>query len=317
MIVLKPKEKSGIVMQIVSVTMTQLINMFFFMAIGYVFRKKGILDIHAGGALSRLIVNVFMPAMCIRSFAKDFTPDVFHDKLMIILISCAVLFVTAIGSVFLARLFSKDHDTQGIYMYSFTVPNLGYMGYPLIGAIFGEAALLDAMVYCLPYNVYIYTIGMAVLTKQRSKSILGLLTNPAMIAMFVGMFLGLCRIELPGVVNGILDTANACVSPCAMILTGTVFARIDLRSIFTKPSGYVASFIRLLGIPLAMLAILKLLHVPANWILPCVGILAMPLGLNSVIFPEAYGGDAESGARVCFMSAILAVVTIPIVFALL
>ncbi|MBQ3055477.1 MAG: AEC family transporter [Oscillospiraceae bacterium] len=304
-------------MQIVSVTLTQLVNMFFFMSIGYVFRKKGILDIHAGSALSRLIVNVFMPAMVVRSFAKNFTPDVFHDKLMIILLSCVVLFVTAIGSVFLARLFSKNHDTQGIYMYSFTIPNLGYMGYPLIGAIFGQSALLDAMVYCLPYNIYIYTIGMAVLTKQRSKSVLGLLTNPAIVAMLVGMVLGLCRVELPGVVSGILDTADACVSPCAMILTGTVFARIDVKSMFVSPKSYLASGIRLLGIPLLMLGILKLLHVPPNWILPCVGILAMPLGLNSVIFPEAYGGDAESGARVCFMSAILAVITIPIVFALL
>ncbi len=304
-------------MQIVSVTLTQLVNMFFFMAIGYVFRKKGILDIHAGGALSRLIVNVFMPAMVVRSFAKDFTPDVFHDKIMILLLSCAVLFVTAVASVFLARMFSKDHDTQGIYMYSFTIPNLGYMGYPLIGAIFGQGALLDAMVYCLPYNVYIYTIGMAVLTKQRNKSILGLLANPAIIAMIVGMVLGLCRVELPAVVSGILDTANNCVSPCAMILTGTVFARIDVKSMFVSAKSYLASGIRLLGIPLVVLAVLKLLHVPQSWILPCVGILAMPLGLNSVIFPEAYGGDAESGAKVCFMSAILAVVTVPIVFALI
>lgn len=304
-------------MQIVSITVNQLINMFFFMAIGYVFRKKGILDIHAGGALSRLIVNVFMPAMVVRSFSRDLNLEVLGDKLMIVLLSCAVLFVTAVGSVYLSRLFSKDRATQGIYVYSFTIPNLGYMGYPLVGAIFGQSALLDAMVYCLSYNVFIYTIGMQVLTSQRNKSILGLLTNPTIIAMLVGMVLGLCSITLPDVVIGILDTATACVSPCAMILTGTVFARINVKSIFTSWRAYAASAIRLLGIPLVTLAILKLCHVPDNWILPCVAILAMPLGLNSVIFPEAYGGDSESGAKVCFMSAILAVVTIPIVFALL
>ncbi|MBQ4545506.1 MAG: AEC family transporter [Oscillospiraceae bacterium] len=304
-------------MQLVGITVNQLINMFFFMAIGYFFRKKNIFDIYAGGAISKLLVNAFLPAMVIRSFSQNFKLDVIADKLMIILLSCVVLLITGVLSIFLARIYSKDKSTQGIYMYSFTIPNLGYMGYPLIQAIFGESALLDTMIYCLPYNVYIYTIGMQVLTSRKNASILGMLLNPSIIATVFGTILGLADIQLPGVVNGILDTATACVSPCAMILTGTVFARIDMKSVFCDIKSYTASAIRLLAIPLVALLIFKLIKLPANLILPCVGILAMPLGVNSVVFPEAYGGDAESGAKVCFMSAILCLITIPIVFALL
>ena len=304
-------------MQLVGITVNQLINMFFFMAIGYFFRKKNIFDIYAGGAISKLLVNAFLPAMVIRSFSQNFKLDVIADKLMIILLSCVVLLITGVLSIFLARIYSKDKSTQGIYMYSFTIPNLGYMGYPLIQAIFGESALLDTMIYCLPYNVYIYTIGMQVLTSRKNASILGMLLNPSIIATVFGTILGLADIQLPGVVNGILDTATACVSPCAMILTGTVFARIDMKSVFCDIKSYTASAIRLLAIPLVALLIFKLIKLPANLILPCVGILAMPLGVNSVVFPEAYGGDAESGAMVCFMSAILCLITIPVVFALL
>ena len=54
-------------MQIVNITLTQLANMFFFMAIGYVFRKKNILDVYAGGTVSRLLVNVFLPLL-LRSY---------------------------------------------------------------------------------------------------------------------------------------------------------------------------------------------------------------------------------------------------------
>lgn len=304
-------------MELLAITAKQIVNMFFFMGIGYVFRKKNILDIYAGSAISRLIVNVFMPAMVIRSFSQNFRLEVFREKAMIVLFSCGVLIVTAILSIYLAKLFSKEKSTQGIYMYSFTIPNLGYMGYPLIGAIYGEAALLDAMIYCLPYNVYIYTIGLQVLSNRKNASIMGLLTNPSIIAMFVGAILGLCEIPLPSVVTSILDTATNCVSPCAMILTGTVFARINMKSVFTDWRSYAASAIRLLIIPLAALALFRACRIPESWILPCVAILAMPLGVNSVVFPEAYGGDAESGAKVCFMAAILGALTIPIVFALL
>lgn len=304
-------------MQLVGITLTQLINMFFFMAIGYVFRKKNILDVYAGGAISRLIVNVFLPAMVIRSFSDNFKLDVISDKIMIIVISVIVLMLTAVLSIYLAKIFSKDKSTQGIYMYSFTIPNLGYMGYPLIQAIFGDAALLDAMIYCMPYNVYIYTVGIRVLTSLKNTSIKGLLLNPSIMAMLVGAILGLTDIQLPGLVRSILVTAESCVSPCAMILTGTVFARINMKSVFTDWRSYAASAIRLLIIPLFFLAVFKAINLPNNWILPCVAILAMPLGVNSVVFPEAYGGDAESGAKVCFMAAILALFTIPVVFALL
>jgi len=304
-------------MEIVNITVNQLITMFFFMGIGYLFRKTNILDIYAGSAISRLLVNVFMPAMVIRSFSQNLKLDVIADKAMIVLISVAVLLITAVMSIFLAKIFSKEKSTQGIYIYSFTIPNLGYMGYPLVGAIFGETALLDTMIYCLPYNFYIYTIGMRILTSQKNASILGLLTNPSIVAMVVGTVIGLCDITLPIQVTNILDTATACVSPCAMILTGTVFARINMKSVFTDWRSYAASAIRLLIIPLVALVILKGLRLPAAWILPCVAILAMPLGVNSVVFPEAYGGDAVSGAKVCFMSAIIAVATIPVVFSLL
>lgn len=304
-------------MQIVGITLGQLAVMFFFMAIGYVFRKKNILDIHAGGAVSRLIVNIFLPAMVVRSFSQNFRLEVISDKLIIIALSLVVLTVTGVLSVFVARLFSEDKRTQGIYIYSFTIPNLGYMGYPLVKAIFGDAALLDTMVYCLPYNIYIYTVGMQILTSRKSASLLGLLKTPTIAAMIVGATLGLCNIELPGVVMNILTAAENCMSPCAMILTGTVFARINMKSVFTDWRSYAASAIRLLVIPLLALVILRALNVPSPWILPCVAILAMPLGVNSVVFPEAYGGDAESGAKVCFMAAILGVITIPIVFALL
>jgi predicted permease len=45
--------------------------------------------------------------------------------------------------------------------------------------------------------------------------------------------------------------------------------------------------------------------------------LCMPMGLNTVIFPEAYGGDSGTGAQCCFVSQVLGLLTIPGVFALM
>ena len=303
-------------MQITAITLTQLFSMFFFMAVGYFFTKRGILTKDAGANLSKLIVNIFLPAMVVLSFSTNFKLDVLRDKLMIVIFSVVVLVITGILSVFLAKLFSKNKSTQNIYIYSFTIPNLGYMAYPLVKAIYGDAAFLDTLVFCLSYNIYIYTIGLFLLTSSDKISFKGLL-NPSLIATVIGIIIGLLDLKLPTVAVNLLEMAEGAVTPCAMLLTGTVFARINIKAVFTDPKSYTASAIRLLIIPIVALIIFKLFKLPQSWIIPAIGVLAMPMGVNSVIFPEAYGGDAESGAKVCFMSAIFGIITIPIVFALI
>lgn len=48
-----------------------------------------------------------------------------------------------------------------------------------------------------------------------------------------------------------------------------------------------------------------------------VGTLALPMGMNMVVYPEAFGGDGLSGAKTAFISHLLSVVTLPLVFTLL
>ena len=43
---------------------------------------------------------------------------------------------------------------------------------------------------------------------------------------------------------------------------------------------------------------------------------AMPLGLNTVVFPAAYGGDTTPGASMALISHLMSIITIPIMFTL-
>ena len=45
--------------------------------------------------------------------------------------------------------------------------------------------------------------------------------------------------------------------------------------------------------------------------------LAAPLGLNTVVFPEAYGGNPETGASMTLISHTLCVISIPLLYALM
>ena len=45
--------------------------------------------------------------------------------------------------------------------------------------------------------------------------------------------------------------------------------------------------------------------------------LQMPLGLNTIVIPSAYGKDASVGASMAIISHLLAVLTIPLMFAII
>ena len=46
-------------------------------------------------------------------------------------------------------------------------------------------------------------------------------------------------------------------------------------------------------------------------------LLCMPLGLNTVVFPESRGEDASESARMVFQSTLLTLVTLPLIFPLI
>ena len=49
----------------------------------------------------------------------------------------------------------------------------------------------------------------------------------------------------------------------------------------------------------------------------CFFATAAALGLNTVIFPEAYNGNPETGASMAMISHTLCVVTIPVIYAIM
>jgi predicted permease len=301
---------------IVSLTVSQILVLFIFMICGYVFKKKGIINDALGTVISRLEVSVFMPALCFNTFAGNFNPEVLKEKSIFLLAGALILGSSFLLALFLSRAFTKNPMTRGIYIYALSVPNFGYMGYPLILAVYGEQMLLNFMIVGIHYNIFIYTVGRNIFLANNRFTPRNML-DPTLIGIIIGAVVGLTGLRLPAFLDNTLTMAAACLAPLAMIMTGFILARTPFKFNISNPKIYLASALRLLIIPLATGAILLLLHVRLEVVLTMTAFLCMPMGLNNVIFPEAYGGDSGTGAQCCFVSQVLGLLTIPGVFALM
>ena len=101
-----------------------------------------------------------------------------------------------------------------------------------------------------------------------------------------------------------------------MVLTGYVVGKYDIPGLFRRKPVYVLCGLRLVLLPLLCLAVCRLLKLPGDITSLLVIFSAMPLGLNTIVFPAAYGGDETLGASMAVISNLVGLATVPLVLSL-
>ncbi len=292
----------------------QLFVLYTFLALGFAFGKWKKAQAAHTGLLSFLLVNLFLPAKVFGTFSKNFTVDYIRYNYVTIIFSLILLAALALLAVPLSRLLSRQDYERRVYRYSLTISNYAYMGYVLAEELFGEQGLTDLILFCIPFAIYTYTFGYAMLT-GRDRS-LRRVVNPMTVAILCGMVVGLTGLSIPAIFTQVLTSASACVGPLSMILTGMTLSTFALRELVTDGRAYVFSALRLLILPLVVLGFCSLVAL-TGWlpdsVLPSAVMMAcMPCGLNTIVFPKLVGEDCKIGARLALLTHLFSCLTIPV-----
>ncbi len=308
-------------MEVFTTTLSQMAYLFSLIVIGFLLTKTKVLKADAAGVLAKLENNLFIPALVMNTFIQNFTLDKLQTAWQPLVASFALLVVVIPLSIGLARLLTKDRYLSNIYAYGFCFSNFSFMGNAVVSVLFPEI-FLEYLIFTLALWFMIYLWGAPALLisdggkkslQERAKSF----CNPMFISMLVGIVLGLCNVKLPDWTNSVISASANCMSPIAMLLTGITVANIDLKKTFTSLSIYVVSAIRLLAYPLVFLGVFMLLPLPRTVEVCAMCAFAMPLGLNTIVIPSAYGKDTSAAAGMAIVSHLLACITIPLMVLLM
>ena len=313
-------------------TLTPMLTMFVCIAVGFTVRKKEILPRDSGKILSKLVTWVFCPALNFATMSRNCTVETLGNHATNIILAAISVFIAMMIAIPLSRLFIRENSAErGIYAYALAFANSGYMGDPVIQMLLGDEALAYYKFFCIPISIAIYSWGMTQLVPKgaEKKSFIKSFFNAPMIATLLGIIFGLSGLGayLPAFVGKSLDTLKVCMGPSAMLVAGFTIANYSLPAMLKKPKVYVASILRLTAIPAIIIAALFGIKTLASSLFSMdvsndvlylsFFAVATPLGLNTVVFPEAYGGNPETGASMTMISHTLCVITIPIMFALM
>ena len=309
-------------MQTFNATLTPMLTLFMFMIAGFILKKLKVVPRNTATVLSKLENYLIVPALIINTFMKYCTVASISEQYRLILYSLIALALTLGIAIPLSKAFeNKDAYKRNIYKYALAFGNFSFMGTAIVPEILGDSALYDYMLYILPLNFAVYTWGLMILipADEHEHGHLRRLLNPVFVAIFIGAVLGLTGVSkyLPVFLTSTLSGCASCMGPLAMILTGFIIGQYDVVELLKNKKVYAASLLRLLVLPSLFIAVSLLLGADETTLTMCLFAYATPLGLNTVVFPAAYGGDTSIGASMAMISHTICVISIPLMRALL
>lgn len=315
-------------MEVFLLTLEQMLMMFTLIVIGFILKKTKILPDNSDKTMSRLETYLFIPALNFFNQLSKCTVDTFkaNIKLMgygIVILACAIALAHPLSHMFVRRA-KGDSDKEylrNIYKYSMTFGNFGFLGNFLALGLFGADGLFKYSLFTFFISMTCHSWGLFLLIPKKEgasifKNLLNGFLKPPTVAMLAGMAGGLIGIKgfIPDFFVTACENASACMGPVSMVLAGVVIGGYNVKMLLSDKKVYVATFLRLVAIPSAILLVLELIGTDKEIMVWALIAFASPLGLNTVVFPAAYGGQTKTGAAMALISHLLSVITIPIMY---
>ena len=301
-------------------TVLQLaIKLVIFIAVGYIARKLKVMPDGFDKMLTRFVMAIPLPCMIINSF---------HIELdMQDLINCPLLLVLSVGSMALAfavaQLVYIKMGRTGVarsVRFALMFTNFTFFGLPVVSELYGAHGVFYYVIFTLPIRIIFYggapiTLGAADKRPSGRELAKKFFCEPV-VAVFIGFFLYVTRIELPAVVQSVMNSLGNMASPLGLMLCGTIIADAQWKGILKYPCVFWVSAVRLVVMPALVMGVFLLLRVDAMIVRSVIYYFAMPVASFLPTFCLRYNPDEVEG-RVCggymvVISTVLCVVTVPL-----
>lgn len=291
-------------------TLLEMLVILFAIACGYAANRLHYLGGEVDQKISSLLLKVTMPCMILGAVCTgDTLPEV---SVVLGILKVALVFYLLEFAFALAvpPLLGGTAGQKGVWRYTLTFPNVGFIGYPVAVALFGPEALFYAVILVLPFNLLSFTLGPLMLTGAKRFSLRQTL-SPCVVASVIALVLSLARLRPPAVVGEAVEFVGGITVPLSLMFVGSLLAGLPLGRMLSSPRLWILTAVRLLLMPAVLTPILRFMGTDSLVLGIAITQMAMPVAVNGSLLCMEYGGDAECMAQITFISTLASIVTIP------
>lgn len=293
----------------------QVLVLFLLIATGFLCNKGKMLTKEANKRISDLVVIVVAPCVIIKSFLREYNPNMLKMLLLALLIAAASHAVMYLLAVCLVR--DKDQQRRRVLRFGAIFSNAGFIALPLQEALLGPDGVFFGAAYLVMFNIFAWSLGVCMMSGNNSKiTVKKILFSPGIIGVVIGMILFVTSCPLPTFITTTLTHISNLNTPLPMIVVGYYLAETNLLNALKDKVSYLCAGIRLILFPLLALGIMYVCGVRGAMLISMVIALSAPVAAMTTMFSEKFGADTILSVQLVSLSTLFSMITMPVIVAL-
>lgn len=302
-----------------SVLFEKMAMLVILLALGYLCARLKLVGPEFNKGLSKLVINFFLVGMILSSVMNKEMELTGAEALTgFLMLALMMLICFAIAWISPGVLGIKDGD-KGMYRMLVAFMNNGFMGFPIVAAIYGEGAVFFASLSNIPFNLLLYSAGVMLLREgsEGEKFKLRNAINAPLVATLIATIILVLKIPVPAIIDDTVDTISSATVPLSMMCIGLSLGSVSLKDAFVHPRLYGLSFVRLVVCPLIVWFVMSF-FITNPVILGTIVILsACPSAVICSILGIENGRDGIESSEAVFLCTVLSMITIPLLVSVL
>lgn len=227
------------------------IPVFLLMVLGLALRKIGWIDEAFASRMNKFVFRVPLPVLLFQDLATVDFYEMWDGRFVLFCFAVTFLGIVIAG---LLSLLLKNRRIQGEFIQASYRSSAALLGIAFIQNIYGSAGIAPLMIIgSVPlYNIMAVAV-LSFFSPERKKldagtvkkTWKGIVTNPIIIGILIGMIWSLLRLPLPEIAAKTVSSIGATATPLGLMAMGASF---DFRkALGQKGPALAASFLKLIG----------------------------------------------------------------------
>lgn len=293
---------------------------FLMILLGGVLKRLRIINEEFVKAANRYVFQIALPVMLFREIAFS---DIMSSATPTFILFCMlVTLVMFLGLWLFAFLFVKDRHSVGAFAQAGARSSAAILGVAFVENICGSAGMAPLMIVsAVPLfnvlSVIILTFSAAGEEKEKQslgkvivRSLKGIVTNPIIIGIFLGMIFAALPVRMPVIGQKLISLVAQTATPLALLAIGGGFEWKAAKS--KLGLSFVASFIKLAVLPALFLPFAYLLGFAPSEMAAILVMLASPTTVSCYVMARSMGNDEVLTSNVIVTTTIFSSVTLTI-----
>ncbi|WP_168797315.1 AEC family transporter [Lampropedia aestuarii] len=299
-----------------------ILVLFLVVGLGFCLARAKWLDESSNSALTKILLNVALPATLILSIGKDYTKPEFLALLPNIILPALVILSLMLAAWAGAKIMHIEKGRTGLFIGVCAMSSTIMMGIPITLAVYGSHGLPFALMTYASQTLIYWTLGLYLLQKDSSQAVDGKslvakmvkeIFNMPLLAFFVGVVVLLSGLHIPDFIADFFSYLSGMTSGLAMLVIGAIIYITGFKGFrFSREIAVVIAF-RFVFAPVLAYALGMALSVPVEMIKITILMVSLPIPNTTVILAKKYEIDVLFATESLSFSIAAYLVFLPVI----